>query len=157
MSRLPAASLALALLLATSQAGADAFREVEFDDPDKQATYRSLLHELRCTVCQNQSLADSNADLATDIRTEVQRLVGEGADRETVIDFMVQRYGDFVLYRPPFRADTLLLWVGPFILAGLGGIAVYRVARGSRLTAPGVTAQDQTRQRALDLLRSDPP
>ena len=157
MRRWTLPTLGLALLLATCQAGADAFRAVEFDDPEKQATYRGLLHELRCTVCQNQSLADSNAELAGDIRSEVQRLVSEGADRETVIDFMVQRYGDFVLYRPPLRADTLFLWVGPFVLAAIGAVAVYRVARGSRLTAPDAARQNATRKRAEDLLRSDRP
>jgi len=84
-----------------------------FDDPDKEARYRVLIAELRCLVCQNQNLADSNAELAQDLRRQTYEMVQKGSSSEEVITYMVQRYGDFVLYRPPFRPSTALLWAGP--------------------------------------------
>jgi cytochrome c-type biogenesis protein CcmH len=148
--------LSLMLALFSLSAHGDAFTAVDFGDPAKEQRYRSLLHELRCTVCQNQSLADSNADLATDLRREVERMVAAGADRDEVIAFMVARYGDFVLYRPPFRASTAFLWLGPFLLLVVGVIIAHRVARGSRGAAPA--SPDliaRNRSRAERLLRSE--
>jgi len=148
--------LSLMLAMFSLSAHGDAFMAVDFGDPEKEQRYRSLLHEIRCTVCQNQSLADSNADLATDLRREVERMVASGADRDEVIAFMVTRYGDFVLYRPPFRASTALLWLGPFVLLVIGVIIAHRVARGSRGSTP--TSPDliaRNRSRAEQLLRSE--
>ena len=85
----------------------------EFSDPDDAARYRRLILELRCLVCQNQNLADSNAALARDMRGVVARMVREGKPDRAVVDFMTARYGDFVLYRPPFRPSTWALWLGP--------------------------------------------
>jgi cytochrome c-type biogenesis protein CcmH len=87
-----------------------------FDNEADAEQYYSLTHELRCMVCQNQSLADSNADLAQDLRNEVYRMVKEGQTSEQIITYLVDRYGDFVLYRPPLKATTYLLWFGPFII-----------------------------------------
>ncbi|MEX2352637.1 MAG: cytochrome c-type biogenesis protein, partial [Gammaproteobacteria bacterium] len=84
----------------------------EFDDPQQQQRYQSMLAEIRCLVCQNQSLADSNADLAQDLRNEVHRMVAAGDSNQEIIDYLVTRYGDFVLYRPPLKTTTLLLWFG---------------------------------------------
>ena len=89
---------------------------VRFADATKQERYENLLAELRCLVCQNQSLADSSADLAQDLRDEVQQRIAAGETDREIVDFLVQRYGDFVLYRPPLRATTVLLWAGPFAL-----------------------------------------
>ena len=80
----------------------------------------ALAEELRCLVCQNQTLADSHAALAIDLKNRIRELLREGKSEGEVLDFMVQRYGDFVLYRPPLRATTALLWAGPFILLALG-------------------------------------
>ena len=93
-----------------------------FDNHEQERQYQHLLRELRCTVCQNQSLVDSNAALAADLRAQVYEMTRAGKSEQAIIDFMVQRYGDFVLYRPPLRAETWLLWFAPFLLllAGLG-------------------------------------
>jgi len=84
-----------------------------------------LAEELRCLVCQNQSLADSNSGLAEDLRREIRVMIVEGKKDQEIVDFMVQRYGDFVLYRPPVKPTTVLLWFGPFALLLIGGIALY--------------------------------
>lgn len=86
--------------------------------PDRLHT---LASELRCPVCQNQTLADSNADLAHDLKEEIRKQIAQGRSDADIRDFMVQRYGDFVLYQPPVRADTTLLWAGPFVLLAMGG------------------------------------
>jgi cytochrome c-type biogenesis protein CcmH len=102
--------------------------------PEYQARLRSLSEELRCLVCQNQSLADSNADLALDLKREVERLMTEGKTDVEIKAFLVQRYGDFVLYKPPVQSNTLLLWGGPFALLLVGGIAWRIAQRKSKLT-----------------------
>ena len=88
----------------------------DFDSPEKEADYQQLIDELRCLVCQNQNLKDSDAELAQDLRRETYEMLQEGKSRQEVIDFMVARYGDFVLYRPQFKTSTYLLWLGPFAL-----------------------------------------
>ena len=94
-----------------------------FDEPADEARYKRLIAELRCLVCQNQNLADSNAELATDLRNETYSMVKAGKTDEEIVTFMVNRYGDFVLYRPPVKSTTFVLWFGPLILAALGGIS----------------------------------
>ena len=90
------------------------------DDPMLEKRVMALAEELRCLVCQNQTLADSHAALAIDLKNRIRELLREGKSEREVLDFMVQRYGDFVLYRPPLRSTTALLWAGPFILLALG-------------------------------------
>jgi cytochrome c-type biogenesis protein CcmH len=90
------------------------------ENPDLEKRVVALAEELRCLVCQNQTLADSHAALAIDLKNRIRELLREGRTEREVLDFMVQRYGDFVLYRPPLRATTALLWAGPFILLALG-------------------------------------
>ena len=90
------------------------------ENPDLEKRVMALAEELRCLVCQNQTLADSHAALAIDLKNRIRELLREGRSEGEVLDFMVQRYGDFVLYRPPLRATTALLWAGPFILLALG-------------------------------------
>lgn len=94
--------------------------DARFDDPDKQERYTQLVHELRCLVCQNQTIADSNAELATDLRNKVGDMIEAGMTDAEIIEFLTSRYGDFVLYRPPMQGNTLLLWIGPFLLLGSG-------------------------------------
>ena len=87
-----------------------------FEDKQQEQLYLDLIAELRCVKCQNQNLAESNADLATDMREKTYEMVIKGKSREDVVQYMTARYGDFVLYRPPFKGTTLLLWVGPPLL-----------------------------------------
>ncbi len=93
----------------------------KFDDPSQEQVYQGLIEEIRCLVCQNQTIADSNADLAKDLRRQVYEMLQQGKSREQIVDFMTQRYGDFVMYNPPFKAKTGFLWLGPvlFLLIGL--------------------------------------
>jgi cytochrome c-type biogenesis protein CcmH len=96
---------------------------LKFETPEQEATYNKLVGELRCLVCQNQNLADSNAELAVDLRRKTYAMVQDNKSEAEIVDFMVERYGDFVLYRPPLNRNTVLLWVGPFIIL-LGGVAL---------------------------------
>ena len=119
------ACILLSCILALPCAAAPAHRAAELE-----ARARALSEQLRCVVCQNQSIADSQAELAVDLRRHVREGLAQGMSDEQVIDSVVRRYGDFVLYRPPFRAGTLVLWLGPLVLLG-GGIAALlrRLAR----------------------------
>lgn len=98
-------------------------------DPELDARYRSLIAEIRCLVCQNQSLADSNAELAVDLRDQVRTMLVEGATDEDVVAYLTARYGDFVLYRPPFRATTAALWLSPVLLFLLVAGMAWRLLR----------------------------
>lgn len=115
-----------------------------------------VAQELRCLVCQNQTIADSHADLALDLRQQVREQLARGMSDQQVIDFMVRRYGDFVLYRPPVKASTWLLWFGPFalLLAGLAGLAVKLGRR--RGAAPATDLPESEARRAADLLAATP-
>jgi cytochrome c-type biogenesis protein CcmH len=106
------------------------------DDPVLEARMLRITAELRCLVCQNQTIADSHADLAVDLRRQVREMLQRGDSDQQVIDFMTARYGDFVLYRPPFRATTYLLWLGPaaLLLVGLGALVIV-LRRRSRMPA----------------------
>lgn len=99
----------------------------EFTDPALQARYERLTHELRCLQCQNNSIADSPGGLAADLRRGVRDQLEQGKSDAEVMKFMTERYGDFVLYRPPFVARTWLLWLGPVLLLGLGGLIAWRI------------------------------
>lgn len=129
------ACVAIALLaLALSAHAIDT--QSGFPDPQMQARYDRLITELRCLVCQSGSIAESNATLAADLRREVRTMVLAGKTDEEIRRFMTDRYGDFVLYRPPFAPRTWLLWLAPALLLGIGGFVAYRVvARRSRLVA----------------------
>ena len=100
-----------------------------FDDPEMQARYERLIAETRCVTCQNQSIKDSNAFIAADLRREIQRLMSEGKSDEEVAEFLVTRYGDFVLYRPRMAGKTMLLWVAPFAFVLFAIFAFIRVLR----------------------------
>jgi len=88
----------------------------EFESAQMEADYKKLIDELRCLVCQNQNLSASDADLARDLRRETYEMLQQGKSSQQVVEFMVARYGDFVLYRPQFKSNTYLLWLGPFLL-----------------------------------------
>ena len=101
-----------------------------FDDPELQARYEEIISEVRCLQCQNESLKDSNAFLAVDLRREIRRLLSEGKTDAEVYDFLVQRYGEFALYRPRMSGRTIVLWLAPLLLLGAGGVVAVRVVRG---------------------------
>ncbi len=142
--------LSFVLCLATGLAGA-ADTPHTFTDPALQARYETLLNELRCLVCQNQSLADSHADLAQDLRDEVYRMVTAGQDKAAVLRFMVARYGDFVLYRPAVKPLTWSLWFGPLGLFFLVAILWWRIQRQSSKILDTPLSSDE-RQRLAALL-----
>jgi len=122
-------------------------------DPALEARARALSGELRCLVCQNQSIDDSNADLAHDLRVLIRERLGAGDSDAQVLQFMVHRYGDFILLRPPVKPDTYLLWFGPFVVLALGalGAALYlRRSRRALQQAPApLSADEQRRLRKL--------
>ncbi|NOX92340.1 MAG: cytochrome c-type biogenesis protein CcmH [Gammaproteobacteria bacterium] len=93
-------------------------------DPEMEKTVNEISAELRCLVCQNQTIADSNAPLAVDLKNQVRDMVESGQSQSDIIDYMVERYGDFVRYRPPMKASTMLLWVGPFLLLLIGVVVL---------------------------------
>ena len=139
--------LTLCLVAGTGIAQA-AIEAYEFDNAQMEADYNQLINELRCLVCQNQNLAGSDADLARDLRRETYEMLSEGQSRDEVVEFMVARYGDFVLYRPQFKSSTYLLWVGPFLLmVGVLYVLVRRLRRPGE--APEVDAESLDRAKQL--------
>jgi len=100
-----------------------------FEDPAMQARYENIISEVRCLVCQNQTIKDSNVFLAADLRREIRRMMTEGMSDAEIAEFLVARYGDFVLYSPPKSGRTLILWITPALLLGVGGIILVRVVR----------------------------
>lgn len=118
---------------------------------DLEQRVQRIAEELRCLVCQNQSLADSHADLAVDLKNQVREKLREGASEKEVLAFMTERYGDFVLYRPPLKATTLLLWFGPGAALVIGLIALFlRLRRRTALAAePALTAEQRAHAAAL--------
>jgi cytochrome c-type biogenesis protein CcmH len=115
----------------------------------------AIAEEVRCLVCQNESLAGSRADLAQDLRREIREQIGQGKSDQEILDFMVGRYGDFVRYRPPQKGTTLLLWFGPFLLLviGVAVLVIYLRRRGKRVVEASLSAEEQLKVDAL--LRQD--
>ena len=124
---LRAVALALALALGGQALAIDT--EAAFEDPVLQHRYEAINRELRCLVCQNQTIADSNATLAQDLRREVRDMIAAGQTDAQIREFMIERYGDFVLYRPRMTAGNLLLWAAPALLLLIGAIVLVRVVR----------------------------
>ena len=120
-------AVTLSLLLGGNALAIDTERA--FEDPALQARYEQINRELRCLVCQNQTIADSNATLAQDLRREVREMIAAGKTDDEIREFMLERYGDFVLYRPRMTAANFLLWAGPVLMILLGGFAVFRYIR----------------------------
>jgi cytochrome c-type biogenesis protein CcmH len=119
----------LACLLLTFGRALAIDTEAAFDDPVLQHRYEAINRELRCLVCQNQTIADSNATLAQDLRREVREMIAAGKSDDEIRDFMIERYGDFVLYRPRMTAQNFLLWSAPVLLLLGGAVVVVRVVR----------------------------
>lgn len=124
------------------------------DDPVTEQRLISISEEMRCLVCQNESLAGSRSDLANDLRREIRILISEGKSDDQIRSFMVERYGDFVLYRPPVKPVTWLLWIGPFVILGIGiaGLLMYLRRRNS--SVPNVVLTDADNQKIDALLNA---
>ena len=155
MSRFKTAALAtvvaLGALAGVAHAAIDTY---QFANDTDRERFRELTKELRCPKCQNQDIADSNAPIAADLRKEIFRMLGEGKDNQQIIDFMVDRYGDFVRYKPALTGKTALLWFGPagLLLGGLVIIAVIvRRRRVERSDSPNTLSVEE-RQRLDQLL-----
>lgn len=121
---------------------------VEFENQADELRYNDLIEELRCLVCQNQSLADSHAGLAQDLRNEVFRMVVAGDSNKEIIEYLITRYGDFVLYRPPVKNTTYLLWFGPFLMLIIALVIIVRVIR---VRASDLTIEDEEEEEGHDL------
>ncbi len=117
--------------------------EYKFEDPEKDRDFRAIIEEMRCLVCQNESLAGSNADLAVDLRNEIYDMMQSGQTKDDVIGFMVDRYGDFVLYNPPMRPSTYPLWFGPLILFVIGAALLYRAIRRKKQSQETNLSEDE--------------
>jgi len=116
--------------------------EMPIADPSQRALYEELIHEVRCLVCQNQTIGDSTAPLAADHRREIRRMVVEGRSDDEIKDFLLDRYGDFVLYRPRFQETTALLWLAPVLLVVLGGLTLGLILRRRALLPSNVDADE---------------
>ena len=140
------------LLLAIATAAAPAKEAAPAaQDPALEKRVMTLAEELRCLVCQNQTLADSNAPLAEDLRNQIRERMREGNSDAQVVEYLVARYGDFVLYRPPLKATTVLLWFGPLLLLAAGfAVLLGRLLRRRSMEVAEMTAAD--RKRAAELL-----
>jgi cytochrome c-type biogenesis protein CcmH len=134
MSRIQSGLLALLLALSLPAAAVDTLipAQPNAEDPVIEARLINLADDLRCLVCQNESLAGSHAELAVDLRREIREQMKAGKDDQEVVAYLTERYGDFVLYRPPFKPVTYLLWLGPVLFLGIGGGAWYMTLRRRR-------------------------
>jgi cytochrome c-type biogenesis protein CcmH len=150
MRALPIALLVLAQLAVGSLASAAEAVPTELDRVQQRRAVE-LSEHLRCLVCQNQTIADSNADLAQDLRRQVREQISQGRTDAEIVAFMVQRYGDFVLYKPPVKATTLLLWFGPAMLLLAGIVVLVRNLRGRSKVAgpPELTGEERVRAASL--------
>jgi cytochrome c-type biogenesis protein CcmH len=124
------------------------------DDPVTEQRLIGISEEMRCLVCQNESLAGSRSDLANDLRREIRILIKEGKSDDQIRSFMVERYGDFVLYRPPVKPVTWLLWIGPFVILGLGIVGLLMYLRRRNSSVPTITLTDADNQKIDAMLNA---
>nr|WP_086941079.1 cytochrome c-type biogenesis protein [Thaumasiovibrio occultus] len=142
-------AMTLILSLTLQASSIDAY---EFDDPKMERTFHELNKTLRCPKCQNNSIGDSNAELAQDLRQKVYVMLKDGQDEDEIVDFMVARYGNFVTYDPPITAGTLILWLAPLLTISAGiGMMVFRLKRAKRQPTE-LNSEEQSR---LDALLAD--
>ncbi|QTL94511.1 cytochrome c-type biogenesis protein [Aeromonas jandaei] len=128
-----------------------------FDNDNQEQVFRELTRELRCPKCQNQDIADSNAGLAKDLRDKTYQMVRQGKDKDEIVDYMVARYGNFILYNPPLMASTLILWLGPLLVIVIGlSVVVMRSRRPVAAALPVDSALSEEEQRRLaELLKEE--
>lgn len=148
--------LMITLLLASGSLRANVTLEsFTFATPGEEQRFKDVIEEIRCLVCQNQSLIDSDAELAHDLRAEVYNMMQAGNNDAQIIDFLVERYGDFVLYSPPVKPSTWLIWFGPFVLLLIAIVLLVRsLRRQQRATRAEISTED--RQRLNRILSDDP-
>lgn len=127
---------------------------LKFESSSQESRYKALIAELRCLVCQNQNLADSNAELARDLRLLTYNMILSGSSDKDIVQFMVSRYGDFVLYRPPFKPSTALLWLAPLLFMAGGCFVLFRIFRRRKNIRPPDAPPDQ-RAKVRKLLQDD--
>ena len=155
MLKKPLVSFFISIALACVMSGAFSKDAVPLaDDPVTEQRLITISEEMRCLVCQNESLAGSRSDLANDLRREIRILISEGKSDDQIRSFMVERYGDFVLYRPPVKPVTWLLWIGPFVILGVGiaGLLMYLRRRNS--SVPNIVLTDADNQKIDALLNA---
>jgi cytochrome c-type biogenesis protein CcmH len=127
------------------------------DDPVLEKRVTDLSELLRCLVCQNQTIADSHAELAIDLKKQIREKLKAGESDKQIVDYMVARYGDFVLYKPPVKATTMILWVGPFVLlAGGLGLLFFKLRKRMRQAQAAETLTDDEQRQAAALLQDEP-
>ncbi len=146
-------TLFLLLFVASSHAVVDVYT---FENEARRLRYMTFIDEMRCPKCQNQNLAGSSSQIAEDLRRELHRMIEEGRTDEEIVDFMVSRYGDFVLYRPKVQQNTLVLWGGPVLLALIAALVLGMIVRRRRVpkTSDEATLSDLERQRLSGMLAS---
>ncbi len=147
--------LAMLFLFSITPLSAATLAEYKFDDPSKEADFRAIIEEMRCLVCQNESLAGSNAELAVDLRNEIFDMMKAGQTKDDVIGFMVARYGDFVLYNPPVKPSTYPLWFGPLFLFLIGAVLLARAVTRKKQSQEATLSADEE-QRLASLLEQTP-
>src|SRR6266446_5813642 len=146
--------VSILILLLISLAGPALAKEAKpVEDPQIDQRMQALTQQLRCLVCQNETLADSRADLAEDLRKEIREQMKAGKSDQEIIAFLTQRYGDFVLYKPPVKATTYLLWFGPFVLLFAGTGVLYRYLKKRRELIDEKPLTNDERKRAEEILR----
>jgi cytochrome c-type biogenesis protein CcmH len=151
----PATAVAQAAPPPAATAGDGSTAVPTLNDPVAAKREYEISLKLRCLVCQNQSIAESNAGLAVDLRNQVREQVASGKSDAEIIDFMTSRYGDFVLYRPPLKGTTMLLWFGPFLLLVVGALVAWRVVRARKAQPAAAPLTDSDRARAARLLQGE--
>lgn len=150
--------LIVSLLMLLSMQSLAAIDAYEFQDEETRKRFQQLTEELRCPKCQNQNLSDSNSPIAQDLRNEVYKMLNQGDDNNAIVDFMVARYGEFVLYRPRVGVDTYLLWYGPFGLLLIGIVVVVMMTRRKKrpdIVSSGDPLGDDERKQLNALLNQD--
>lgn len=156
MARVLMLSAGLAIGLHSGAATASNQATPVADDPVLEEKVQELAYQLRCLVCQNETIAESRAPLAIDLRNQVREQFAAGKSREEVVDFLVTRYGDFILYKPPFKGTTMLLWIGPAMLL-IGGVGWLSLRLRRRAQSAGPALSEAERQRARALLEGNAP
>jgi len=141
--------IGIALLMLSVQLHA-AIEMYQFEQPEHEQLYKKMIDELRCLVCQNQNLSASNAGLAQDLRQQTYEMVSKGQSQQQIVDYMTQRYGDFVLYRPPVKLSTVLLWFGPIIMLLMGLIVLMMsLKKRKQATDEALSEEQQLRMKQL--------
>jgi cytochrome c-type biogenesis protein CcmH len=149
MAKLGVFWIALMLLASPAVSQVDTF---EFDNPEQQQRFRKISDELRCPMCQNTSLSGSSGGVAEDLRREIHRMIVEGMTDQEIEQFMFERYGDFIFYKPRLTAETIFLWFGPILFLLIGAIAGYAVWRRARTTSTPASALDSDQAERLNKL-----